>query len=186
MELVRRVPVLAWFLLITLVVLIAGVFFFTKNPSLTKEEDPTKPQAVSKPVEGTEDFAIVGRGHITDGTPGSGYNSNPPSSGPHWQAPAKAGIYDSPLPDERFIHNLEHGHIWIAYKNDVGDEVKNKLKGIVENENFKIVLAPRDANETKIALVAWGRVLKMQELDEQKVRDFIRTYRNRGPENTPE
>ncbi|MBI2598945.1 DUF3105 domain-containing protein, partial [Candidatus Curtissbacteria bacterium] len=50
----------------------------------------------------------------------------------------------------------------------------------------KIVLAPRAANDSKIALVAWGRLLKLDEINEQKVKEFIRTYRNRGPEKTPE
>jgi len=35
-------------------------------------------------------------------------------------------------------------------------------------------------------LVAWGRVLAMDEPDYAKVEEFIKTYRNRGPENTPE
>lgn len=144
------------------------------------------PAAVSKPVEGTVDYDIVGRNHIASGTAGSGYNSNPPSSGPHWSNPAKNGVYDSQIPDQQIIHSMEHGHVWISYKNDVSDEVKNKLKEIVKEDDWKVILEPREQNDSKIALVAWGRVLAMDNLDEEKVKDFIRTYRNRGPENTPE
>lgn len=184
----RKIPLLVWFLIPTIGLVIAGVWFFTKAPASMEEktEFEKRPAAVSSPVEGTVDFDIVGRNHITQGTAGSGYNSNPPSSGPHWPSPAKNGVHDEVIADETLIHNLEHGYVWIAYKGDVGDEVRSELKKIVEDDDWKVVLVPRDKNETKIALVAWGRVLSMEEPDSEKVKAFIKTYRNRGPEKTPD
>ena len=177
---------LIWFLIPTIVLVGVGVWFFTKNPTLSPQEDPTKAAEVSQEVEGTQVFDIVSRDHIAQGTTGSGYNSNPPSSGPHWQGPAKNGFYDSSLPDEQLLHNLEHGHVWIAFKPDVGDEIKSKIREITQKEDWKVVAAPRETNDATIALVAWGRVLKMDEPDYAKAEDFITTYRNRGPEKTPE
>lgn len=182
----NRIPLIVWFLIPTLILVALGVWFLTKSSTVGQEEDSSKPVMVSNPVEGTVDYEIVGRNHIPQGTPGSGYNSNPPSSGPHWPSPAKNGFYETALADEQFIHDLEHGYVWIAYRPDVGDEVKNKLREIVQKDDWKIVAAPREANDAKIALVAWGRVLKMDEPDYGKIEDFIRTYRNRGPEKTPE
>jgi len=183
-----RVPLLVWILIPTVLIIGLGVWFFSKssmgnNPS---GEGETKPAAVSSPVAGTVDFDIIGREHVSQGTSISTYNSNPPTSGPHWPAAAKNGIYESSLPDEQLLHNLEHGYIWISYKSDVSDDVKGELKKIVEEDNWKIVLEPRDKNESAIALAAWGRVLKMDQPDYEKVREFIKTYRNRGPERTPE
>ncbi len=183
---IDRVPLLVWFLLPTFLVVGIGVWLFSKNPSILGERaDEDKPAAVSNPVSGTYDYPIVGRNHITQGTSGSGYNSNPPSSGPHWPNPVKNGVYDSTLPDEQFIHNLEHGYVWISYKSDIGDEVKNKLKEIVVKDDWKVVLEPRDQNESAVSLVAWGRVLKLDTADD-RVEAFIKTYRNRAPEKTPE
>ena len=182
----QKVPLLIWFLIPTIVLVGFGVWFFSKNMQPKGEENATRPAPVSQEVEGTQVFDIVSRTHIAQGTPGSGYNSNPPSSGPHWPGPAKNGFYETALADQQLIHNLEHGYIWIAYKPDVGDEVKNKLKEIAQKEDWKVVVVPREANDTKIALVAWGRVLKMEDPDYEKIEDFIRTYRNRGPEKTPE
>lgn len=182
-----RIPLVIWFLIPTLLIVGVGVWVFAKNPAILGEQaDTGKPVAVSRPVEGTVDYEVIGREHIAQGTFGSGYNSNPPSSGVHWASPAKNGVYDTQLPDEQIIHDLEHGHVWISYKPDVADEVKQKLAEIVRDDDWKIILAPRDKNETMIALAAWGRVLKLDQPDYEKVRDFIRTYRNRGPENTPE
>src|SRR3989344_32229 len=114
MNFLRRIPVLVWFIAPTLVVLAVGVWFFTTNPAVLGEKtDSDKPLAVSKPVEGTLEFEIVGRQHIASGTAGSGYISNPPTSGNHWASPVKAGVYDKQLPDEQLIHNMEHAYVWI-------------------------------------------------------------------------
>lgn len=185
-NLISRVPLLVWFMIPTLILIGAGVWFFSNSKFGQPEEETGRPAEVSKPVEGTTDFDIVSREHIASGTNGAGYISNPPTSGPHWPAPAKSGIYDKELADEQIIHNMEHGHIVIGYKPDASDEVKSKLKEIVESDNWKVVLMPRSKNESMIALSAWGRVLNMNDLDTAKVEDFIKTYRNRGPEKTPE
>ena len=178
-------PLFIWFLIPTVLIVGIGVWFLSKPSVLGEQTDESKPAAVSNSVEGTVDYDIVGRQHIAQGTSGSGYNSNPPSSGPHWANPAKNGIHDQVLPDEQLIHDLEHGYVWIAYRPEASDEVKNKLREIVRGDDWKVVLAPRDKNEAMVALVAWGRVLSMDQFDEGKVKDFIRAYRNRGPEKTP-
>lgn len=180
-----RVPVLVWFLIPTVIILIAGVFVVTKMGS-TPKTDETKPEAVSKEVEGTSVYNIISREHISEGTNGSGYNSNPPSSGPHWASPAGKGVYDTTLADEKVIHNLEHGYVWIAYKKEIGDDAIKQLEDLVRQDDYKIVMVPRETNDSKIALVAWGRVLAMDSFDIEKCKEFIRTYRNRGPERTQE
>lgn len=40
----------------------------------------------------------------------------------------------------------------------------------------------RPKNDSRIAVVAWQRTLKMDAYDEQAIRAFIRSFRNRGPE----
>ena len=53
--------------------------------------------------------------HIQIGEQHEPYNSDPPTSGPHYAQPAQAGFYDEALPDEQLVHNLEHGYIVIWY-----------------------------------------------------------------------
>lgn len=190
---INRVPIFAWFLVPTIVLVIGGVWFFSR-PSVLGVQDETEPTAVSKPVASVQEFKIVGRDHVAVGTTVTTYNSNPPTSGPHWPADAKNGVYENQLPDEQLVHNLEHGYVWISYKAGseaspeagISEDDKKKLTEIVEGDSWKTILAPREQNDSKIALAAWGRLLKMDELDENKVKEFIKTYRNRGPENTPD
>lgn len=122
------------------------------------------------------------------------YNSNPPTSGPHFASPANWGIYDYEVHDKLFIHNLEHGGIWISYRASVGTHVVERLKVIVsEFGGSKFVMAPRSANDSDVVVAAWTRVLKLNLTggvlsDEQKnqIRAFYKAYKNRGPEFVPD
>ena len=134
-----------------------------------------------------EDFStryeIQGRNHIADGASHLPYNSNPPSSGWHYVSPARGGFYEESLPDERVIHNLEHGDIWIAYRSDISGEAKEILESFAGRY---VVVSPRFENEGDISLVAWGRVdtfdIENGVIDEGRIKDFIKRYDNRGPE----
>ena len=134
-----------------------------------------------------EDFSITysiqGRDHIADGVSHPEYNSNPPSSGWHYASPARGGFYGEPLPDERVIHNMEHGDIWISYHPDISSEAKDVLESFAGQY---VVVSPRTENDGDISLVAWGRVdtfdLQNGLVDESRIKDFIKRYDNRGPE----
>lgn len=201
----RRVPLLVWMAVATVIILGAGMWFFTANPAILGEKsmsgDELSIVPVDTPVEGTVEYKIQSRRHVASGTLVTNYNSNPPSSGDHWASPAKNGIYDKQLPDEQLIHDLEHGYVWISYRpkskssestseatnvSGASDEVIKELKKIAEADNWKVILEPREKNDSMIALVSWGRVLKLDKPDYDKIKNFIRTYRNRGPEKTPE
>lgn len=56
----------------------------------------------------------IGRGHIAIGTEEK-YNSNPPTSGPHYEEWVKSGIYDNPKDDRNLVHSLEHGYVIISF-----------------------------------------------------------------------
>ena len=50
----------------------------------------------------------------------------------------------------------------------------------------RIIIVPRPNMETQIALTAWGRILKVDQPDELKIREFIKAFHNKGPEQTQE
>ena len=134
--------------------------------------------SVSYPIQGTE--------HIAEGSSHPPYNSNPPSSGWHYANPALVGFYDvseKQPTDEQIIHDLEHGDIWIAYHTRIPEAARGDLK---QFDSGKVIITPREANDTDIALVAWGRVdafnLDGGVFDTQRIENFIKRYTNRGPE----
>lgn len=131
-------------------------------------------------------YKAQSRDHIEPGTEHPAYNSNPPSAGWHYPVTAKKKYYTEPIEDGYVIHNLEHGDIWITYHPRIAEEAKNQLKKFAFS---KILISPREANDTDIALVAWEHVdafnLKSGVVPDERIRDFIKRYRNKGPEKIP-
>ncbi|TSC88077.1 MAG: hypothetical protein G01um10147_308 [Microgenomates group bacterium Gr01-1014_7] len=68
----------------------------------------------SKPLPG-EKIADLGRGHVPAGTKVE-YNSNPPTSGKHYEEWIRAGVYSEPKDDRNLVHSLEHGYVILSVK----------------------------------------------------------------------
>jgi hypothetical protein len=147
-------------------------------------------QKANQPVPG-EVMPSQGQQHIAPGQSHPPYNSDPPTSGWHYDEPAEAGFYETALPDEQLVHNLEHGHVIISYDcskvTDDCEDVKAELRRVVDRfQRWKIVAVARENADAGIALTAWGRIDKINSYDEDRVVAFVKRWRDRGPENTPE
>lgn len=70
----------------------------------------------TKPLPGVKQ-ADLGREHIEIGK-SVDYNSEPPTSGPHYVEWVKAGIYQAPRDDRNLVHSLEHGYVIVSYNCD--------------------------------------------------------------------
>ncbi len=126
-------------------------------------------------------FADQGREHIAIGASHLSYNSNPPTSGPHYVQPAPWGIYQHELPDEALVHNLEHGGIWISY-NNIDPVTKQEIETLAKQHADKMIVTPRARDDAKIVLASWRRLLKLDGFDENAVIAFIKANKNRSPE----
>jgi len=122
--------------------------------------------------------------HLNEPARYTKYNSNPPTSGPHWGTPAAWGVYPQPLPLEQLVHNLEHGGIVVYYNCRDCPELVEQLKGAVKG--FKhTVLMPYYEMPSRIALTAWGYIDELDQFDEGRVLAFIRARIDKGPEAVP-
>ncbi len=127
-----------------------------------------------------------GAQHIAEGSAFSGYNSIPPTSGFHWPVPAKWGIHEEPVPNERQVHNLEHGGVHIQYTTQDPEIAKNVKELAQSLRAFPscILVAPYPNMEHPIALTAWGVLLTLDTFDRKAIVDFVNVYRDQGPERT--
>jgi hypothetical protein len=118
------------------------------------------------------------------------WNTDPPTSGPHYAVPAVFGIYEEPIELARLVHNLEHGGIYILYGKDVPDSTVEQLRSFYEHHKTGTIMAPLDRLGDKIALGAWvvdgdthnGFLAKCASFDENAFGTFFRTLQFRGPE----
>lgn len=166
--------------------------------SSSSEKEQSK---LSKPLAGQE-VADEGAAHIPNNQTAQ-YQTNPPTSGPHYAQSANAGIYDTAPSDGNLIHSMEHGAVILWYKPSLrSDDLKeatgsgtlglskeevNKLKEIFSSVAVsKKIMVPRESlTDAPIALTSWGRLLKLQTIDEAQIRAFMETNENRGPEKVP-
>ncbi len=164
--------------IIILAVLIVGYRLVTKK---TPEDIEFEQKVAEISLEGrVEELEIEGANHIGPGEPVS-YKTNPPTSGSHWTNPAGWKFNDKSVRDEQIVHNLEHGGIWITYK-DLSDENVDKLKEIAKNNSGSVVVSKRDENDDSIVVASWGRMMRLDEVDKALIQKYINTYINQSPE----
>jgi hypothetical protein len=70
------------------------------------------------------------------------YNSNPPTSGPHFALTVAPGIYDTPVPDGLLVHALEHGNIGILNSTDTSRPDVGRLRSLAKRYAAHVVLSP--------------------------------------------
>lgn len=140
------------------------------------------PTAPGGAADGDQVFPLLPSPHLPEGTRVTTYNSDPPTSGPHWTQPAPWGASAEPLPDEQLVHNLEHGGIWISYRPDLDAETRAKLESFAGAYPRAVVLAPRPRNDRPIVLASWGRLQRMDAFDDGRMLAFLSANLNRSPE----
>ena len=134
-----------------------------------------------------EKFPDQGAQHIADEQSFTGYSNAPPTSGPHWGASAPWGIYSEPLPNERQVHNLEHGGVMIQYNAEDQNLITQLRRFAQKQSNFPcfLVVAPYPDMQFTVAVTAWDVRDTMDSYDEERLQEFVDAYRNKGPERLP-
>ena len=108
--------------------------------------------------------------------PHPGYNTNPPTSGPHTRYTADLGVHKLPIPPEVQVGNLINGAVLVQYAcpQDCPDLIK-KLEGVADNHE-QVIVAPYPLMESKVALTAWQRIEMLKTFDEKRINAFIKAY----------
>ncbi len=132
----------------------------------------------------SQPVTIQGKAHIQPGSSHPRYASNPPTSGWHdGGSTADWGNHLTVIPDVTMVHNLEHGGIWISYRDAEDAQTITELEAIVSRYPKNVVLTHRPGNDSRIAVAAWGRLLKLESVDSAQIFNFIARYQLKGPEN---
>jgi hypothetical protein len=168
--------------IVVVVVLVGvGVFGYRWARQKTAEEVEREARIEAVSLEGrVEEFTIEGTAHIAPGQT-TNYNTNPPTSGSHYAQPANWAFYDRELKDEQLVHNLEHGGIWISYK-DLDEQGLERLKTIAKNNPDSVIVTERQKNDNPIVVASWGKMMRLIEVDEAVTQKSLDRYINQSPE----
>lgn len=125
---------------------------------------------------------VLNAKHVAD-TSGVTYNSNPPTSGPHFTDWHKEWtFYETELPIGGLLHNMEHGGVVLFYQSSADETIKKQLESFTE-DHFKMIASANDSIPAPMALAAWGVYELFDVFDEAAFDGFYRRNINRGPEN---
>lgn len=149
----------------------------------------------ARPAKGESVQIMVSNPHIpVDSDPGQ-YNSDPPTSGPHYAEEARAGFFENnnyQFPAGYLVHNLEHGYVIFWYNCNLLDEsgctdLKAQIKTTMDDlGGIKLVAYPWHSLEVPLAMTSWGRLQRFEKFDSEQARAFYRANLNRAPEpNAP-
>jgi hypothetical protein len=126
------------------------------------------------------------------------WNSNPPSSGPHYPIWAAYQAYTTPVPRGYYVHDLEHGAIVFLYQCPSGScpEVAAELQAVSDSlpddplctsadagVRVRTVITPDPLIDVPVAAAAWGWVYKAQCFDEPTLKAFALDHYGHGPED---
>jgi hypothetical protein len=134
------------------------------------------------------------RQHTTSLDQRVNYDTNPPTSGRHYQEPAPDGAYGEAPQDEQLVHNLEHGRVIIWFKPSLPEEQRADLKALFDEDSYQMLLVPRANMPYQVAASAWnrdptpngtGRLMTCDRMSPD-VFDALRAFRDEHRSNGPE
>lgn len=137
--------------------------------------------------------------HLPDGAVPGPYNSDPPTSGPHYASDLPANFYNEAdlaglpeHPEGFLVHNLEHGYVIFWYDcqevpEGQCDNLKGQIQTVMDQFNgVKLIAFPWESIEVPVAMTSWGRIQEFASFDAQLAMTFVERNRNRAPEpNAP-
>lgn len=123
-----------------------------------------------------------GRNHIPLSQTFTDYNSNPPTSGPHYaERVANWGSYNEETPQTTLVHNLEHGGVVIHYKGQTDEQV-DEIDSFVESYQDGVISNPNEKIDKPIVIASWTQLQKCDRFNPDAVAGYIQEYCNKGPE----
>ncbi len=134
--------------------------------------------------------------HVPEGTVIT-YDSNPPSSGPHYPVWANFQEYTAPLDEGYLVHSLEHGAVALLYKCEATApgcaqtiDSLHKIRDSLATDpscepsiRVRVIIAPFPRLDVPVAAVAWGITYKADCVDVPTLTQFAKDNYAMSPEN---
>lgn len=146
-------------------------------------KDPSQYPYAAQKIEPLES-----RQHLAPGETFDGYNSDPPTSGPHSPNFQDWGVSETAVPSEVAVHNMEHAGVIVWYDCNAGPrqlsadecgQLRGGLADIVQeavDDGKFVLMTPYPGMDHRIALTAWAYLDAFDELDAARVRSFIDVF----------
>jgi hypothetical protein len=133
-----------------------------------------------QPPDGVESFEVPSANHV----PGTvTYAQTPPVGGDHAQQWQNCGFYSGRIANENAVHSMEHGAVWITYKQDIQQDQTHRIRQLAAGQTHVLASSYPDL-PSPVIVSAWGRQLRLDSAEDPRLEQFIK-YFKQGP-TTPE
>jgi putative peptide zinc metalloprotease protein len=122
---------------------------------------------------GTKTFAITSHNAVTGDVD---YAQRPPVGGPYARIWENCGFYGVRIPNERAVHTLARGAVWIAYRPGVPSAEISVLRAVAHELDY-ILVSPYGQLPTPLVAVAWGKQLNLRTVADPRLAQFIAAFR---------
>jgi putative peptide zinc metalloprotease protein len=159
---------------VTSLLWVTGFFWAPRIPLLLGSNAPAAPA-------GTQTF------DVSRGAPVSGsvtYRQHPPVGGPYAAQWQNCGFYDAPVDEERAVHSLARGAVWITYQPGLAEPERALLHAVAQQLAF-VLVSPYKGLRAPLVMSAWGRRLALEGVGDRRLAQFIAAFRQSSdaPEN---
>lgn len=160
---------------LALVVLIGALLSgCAATPAPTTAPPATAPTPAA--IEGLLAFPGITAKHVE--TPvdyQAAYGMNPPAGGDHWAGWLNCGVYEQPQENERAVHALEHGAVWVTYDPTkvTADDVAAMRASL---PGTYIVISPYPGLPAPVVASAWGYQVQLDGPDDARLAAFVTLY----------
>jgi hypothetical protein len=127
-------------------------------------------------IAGLKKYSNLARGHVE--TPVS-YNVTPPVGGDHSASPQPCGAYSEPIANERGVHSMEHGAVWITYQPQLAAAEVDRLAALADKKY--VLVSPYPNLPSPVVASAWGRQVALTSAGDPRLQAFLDAYRD-GPQ----
>ena len=102
--------------------------------------------------------------------------SVPPVGGDHAEIWQTCGFYEGPVATEAAIHSLEHGAVWIAYRQDLAANELDVLRRVSAPESKLLVSMWEGELPAPMVASAWGVQRAVMSASDPALSDFVRRF----------
>jgi hypothetical protein len=134
-------------------------------------------------VDDLEKFKGLKAGHKEGPQSYPDVASVPPVGGDHSATPQTCQVYTDAIPNERAVHSLEHGAVWITYQPSLAKGEVDKLKKLVDGDPSRM-LSPYPGLKKPISVQAWEHRILADKASDGRIKEFVELF-TAGPQ-TPE
>jgi hypothetical protein len=132
-------------------------------------------------IKGVVNYRAQKNPQIDDRTHKDGtlsYVTSPPVGGAHNATPQNCNgdVYDAPIANEHAVHSLEHGAVWVTYKQGLPADQVAVLAKKVTGKDYTL-MSPYTGLDKNVSVQVWGYQLKTDDVNDPRIDQFMKDAR---------